>query len=83
MYGITRLAHRRYLRPHQLDPQYHPVAKAVLRHLQSHATINLVQSERMLSLRGITVMRYLDQMERDGLVKLHSHNSTGAFYTLP
>lgn len=83
VFFITRHALRRHARPHQLDPEYGPSVRGVLRHLNSHATINLVQAEQILSIRGMTAMRYLDQMERDGLIKPHDHPGAGAFYTLP
>jgi hypothetical protein len=57
---------------------------AARRHLRAHGTVNLSQVEQLLSIRGITAMRYLDQMERDGLLKLHAHAgkvAAGSFYT--
>ncbi len=78
-------AAQRGLRPHELDPQYWPAVRAVMRHLKAHGTINLSQVEQLLSIRGITAMRYLDQMAHDGLVKLHAHSQKeggGNFYTI-
>jgi len=75
-------AEHRIIRPHQLDPHYEPMARAVVRHLQVHGTINAVQATQMLTLTTATAAQHLRQMVRDGLLKLHGHRSAGEFYTL-
>lgn len=74
-------SHRGLLRPHESDGQYQAGKRATHRHLRVHGTINLQQLERMMDINGITAMRYLDQMARDGLLKLQGHRGKGAFYT--
>ena len=77
-------AARRHLWPDELDPEYAPAVRAVMRHLRSHGTINLEQVEQLLSIRGVVAMRYLEQMARSGIVKAHAHSQAdggGTFYT--
>jgi hypothetical protein len=76
-------AERIQVRPHLLDEQYAACTRAVTRHFKRYDTLNLAQLERLMDIRGLTAMRYLEQLERDRLVKLHGHRGSGAFYTRP
>lgn len=79
---VLMLSERRDARAAGLDPQYAPARRALLRYLRAHGTVNLPQAEQMLSLNGVTVLRYLDRMEHEHLVKPQNHRGTDAFYTL-
>lgn len=82
MWWVQELARRHATRPHVFDTEYAPAKRAVVHHLRTHGTLNLMQLERMLSISGTTALRYLDQMVHDGLLKQQGHRSKGAFYTL-
>jgi hypothetical protein len=76
-------AARRHLRPHVFDEQYAAAKRVVARHFRHHDTLNLAMMERLMDISGVTALRYLDQLERDGMVKVHGHRGAGAFYTRP
>ncbi len=82
--ALMTLSERRSMRAHELDGQYQGAKRAVVRHLRVHGTLNLQQLERMMDITGVTAMRYLDQMVRDGILKQQGHRGRkAAFYTRP
>ncbi len=83
VHGLMIRADRRTARPHLLDEQYGAAKRAVARHFKRHDTLNLAGMERLIDGTGLTAMRYLDQLQRDGCVKMQDHRGTGAFYTRP
>lgn len=64
------------------DQNYVPTARAVIKHLRAHGTVNHSQAGRLLSVRVIDAKRYLGQMEKDGILKAHKHGGRDRFYTL-
>lgn len=81
---LTVASIRRALRPHELDEHYRTVSAAAMRFLTTHGTLNLAAVERMTDAPSHTALRYLEQMERDGLIRAQGNRSTkGAFYTKP
>lgn len=81
MRWVLMRAHRQWLRPHQLDPQYEACVRAVRRHFMAHDTLNIKQLERLLDISGMIALRYLDQLVRDQVLRMHGHRGVGAFYT--
>ena len=72
----------RIIRPHLLDEQYVAAKRAVQRYLRTHGTVNLAEVERLLDIKSMTALRYLDQMVHDRILKLQTNRRTkGAFYT--
>lgn len=78
---LMRLSEWRALRPDERDMQYRGAVRAAVRHLRVHGTLNLSQLERMMDINGVTALRYLDRMVRDGILKVQGHRGAGAFYT--
>jgi hypothetical protein len=78
------LSERRVIRPHHFDEHYAAAKRAVHRHLRAHGTLNHAELVRMLEIPDMTALRYLDQMVRDGHLKLQeNHRTEGSFYTRP
>jgi hypothetical protein len=82
VHRLMSASHRRAVRPHELDEQYRAVKIASLRHIRAHGTLNLAAVEHLTDGPAHTALRYLEQMERDGLVRAQGNRSTkGLFYT--
>lgn len=82
IYLVVTASFSRGLRAHHYDEQYHAAVRVVRRHFLRHGTINLAELERLMDITGVTALRYLEQMERDRIVKLQGNRRTkGAFYT--
>ena len=82
MWRVMAVAERKALRPHMRDVEYDPAKRAVIVFVRAHGTVNLTQVERMLDLRSMTALRYLEQMVHDGILKQQGHRGPGTFYTL-
>jgi Fic family protein len=82
---IVRLLMQRSLRtgmrPHEIDEQYQVARRVVRRHFLNHDTLHAAELERSMDIRLMTAQRYLDQLEREGVVRRHGHTRSGAFYT--
>lgn len=76
-------ARRRAQRPHQRDPLYAATRYAAFTHLKRHGTFTLTALTGAVDLPGHTVQRYLEVMEREGLVRRHGHDARSAFYSRP
>ena len=79
---IYRLIVHALQRGHTTDSNYIPAARAVIKHLQVHGTINHSQAGQLLSVRIIDAKYHLNQMEKDNILRAHQHNSKDKFYTL-
>jgi hypothetical protein len=62
------------------DPVYAAARYATSRHLHRHGTVTLATLRHTLQIPVMTTQRYLEQMEREGMLKRHGHDES-AFYT--
>ena len=65
------------------DERYQAARRVVAQHFGTHATLNLAQFERLMDETSRTAMHYLEQLQRDGVIRQHRHTARGAFYTRP
>ena len=69
-------------RDHATNPNYIPAARAVIKHLRVHGTVNHSQVGQLLSITTTVAKYHLSQMEKDGVLKAHRHSGRDRFYTL-
>lgn len=62
------------------DESYASVRLAVVRHLETQGTLNIEQLRRLTDATHATVVRWLDRLVADGVLREHTHGK-GAFYT--
>ena len=78
-YGAVIVGRKRTHSYHR-DPLYAAARYASVRHLRTHGTLTTAMLRETLRIPSMTTERYLDQMEREGLLKRHGHG-TSSFYT--
>ena len=78
-YGAV-VAGRKRRHAYHRDPMYAAARFAAVRHLRTHGTITVASLRNTLQYPNMTTQRYMDQMEREGMLKRHGHE-TGTFYT--
>lgn len=62
------------------DESYVSVRNAVVRHFETQGTLNIEQMRRLTDAPHATVVRWLDRLVADGVLREHTHGK-GAFYT--
>jgi hypothetical protein len=74
------VAGRKRTHSYRRDPIYAAARYAASRHLRAHGTLTVATLRDSLQAPNMTTQRYLDQMEREGLLKRHGHGES-SFYT--
>jgi predicted ArsR family transcriptional regulator len=59
-----------------------PATRAILEHLRAQGTANRIQLQQVLDTDPMTVLRHVDRMHGQGLIKRHGHAGSATFYTL-
>lgn len=78
--GAVAFGHRRHTRLHHTDPVYAAAHYAAVTQCRRYGSLTHAALRDALDVPDMTVERYLDMLEREGVVKKHGHD-TKTFYT--
>lgn len=78
--GAVLLGYKRRSKPHHKDPVYAAARYAAVIQCRRYGNLTHTAMRDALNVPDITVERYLDMLEREGVVRKHGHG-VKTFYT--